>query len=110
MNSLARAEAAQRRHTILKLQKDFERVKPIVLNMFNDVAKLNVFQPGSNSGGSRSKRSQQDRTDEPKLMQAVVVGQDVDELIMAEREQDILRLNRDISLVNEMFKYGDLIL
>ncbi len=107
LDSLPRAESAQRRFAIIKLQKDFDRVRPIVQTMIRESSSLKV---GNNkntpdSGNSRNQKAGKDteRGNEPKLLHAVL-GQDVDDLIMEEREQDIMRLNRDVALVNEMFK------
>lgn len=105
LDHLPRAESAQRRFAIIKLQKDFERIRAVVQTMIRESGQLKV---GNNpSGGeSRSKNSrdtsQADRNDAPRLQ--ALVARDVDDLIMEEREQDILRLNRDVALVNEMYK------
>lgn len=82
--------------------------------MIREAGQLQVgkHETGSGTGASRNQRSgasdTHTSTQVPKgpQLQQMMVGRDVDDLIMEEREQDILRLNRDVALVNEMFKYG----
>ena len=38
------------------------------------------------------------------VFQQAIVGKDVDEAIMEERERDIRKMNQDLLLVNEMFR------
>jgi hypothetical protein len=109
---------------LIKLQKDFDRVRPFVQTMIRDCAGIKAvnysgFGPNSASapaggrsadgGGSRNdagsgsnSNAGSSKSREPILIQATV--QDVDELILEERERDIMKINRDIVLVNEMFK------
>lgn len=113
LENLPRAESAQRRFAIIKLQKDFDRVRPIVQTMVRESGQLQVGKhdasvSGNAAAGNRNKSaggtaSGQQANREPQLTQ-MMVGRDVDDLIMEEREQDIMRLNRDVALVNEMFK------
>jgi hypothetical protein len=60
---------------------------------------------GGGGGGRGNDPAGKSSNGGPQLQQQALVGRDVDDLIMEEREQDILRLNRDVALVNEMFKY-----
>jgi hypothetical protein len=109
---------------LIKLQKDFDRVRPFVQTMIRDCAAIKAVNysgsgPSSASGGAgrsadgggsrydgggsgASASSGNMKSREPILIQATV--QDVDELILEERERDIMKINRDIVLVNEMFK------
>ena len=109
LEGLPRAESAQRRFAIIKLQKDFDRVRPIMQTMVREAGQLQVgkHDSGGNAGASRAKNSGGNVNSQPTKgpqLQQMMVGRDVDDLIMEEREQDIMRLNRDVALVNEMFK------
>lgn len=50
-----------------------------------------------------SKKEQAQQLQQMKL-QPIMSGQDVDAAILEERERDIKKMNRDLVLVNEMFK------
>lgn len=108
LDNLPRAESAQRRFAIIKLQKDFDRVRPIVQTMVREAGQLQVGKHeaggSAKAGSSRNKDSNNDVNPTGPQLQQMMVGRDVDDLIMEEREQDIMRLNRDVALVNEMFK------
>ena len=113
MENLPRAESAQKRFSIIKLQKDFDRVRPIVLSMVREAGQLQVGKHDTKGiNGSKGNDSRENNNSSGKssakggpILQQALVGRDVDDLIMEEREQDIMRLNRDVVLVNEMFKY-----
>ena len=53
---------------------------------------------GGNTGGNGQILQQQ------QVLQPVMVEQDIEEMIIEERNKDIQRLNHDLVLVNEMFK------
>jgi len=116
-----------------KLLKDFERVRVLVAQPLNEVGMIKVSADSntssssssgsgtssSNSGGAgsvfrmASGRGPQDfnlAADSaspspamPKLVQTLQ-GQDVDDLILEERERDIKKMNQDLLLVHEMFQ------
>ena len=79
--------------------------------MIRESSQLQIGKPNSSGGNNKARGSRanedngsgSNKRNGPQLQQALV-GREVDDLIMEEREQDILRLNRDVALVNEMFK------
>jgi len=54
--------------------------------------------------GKVSLASSSEGQQHPRLIQAMQ-GREVDEAIMAERERDILKINQDLVLVKEMFRF-----
>jgi syntaxin 7 len=116
-----RATIAQKRIALAKLLKDFDRVRASLAATTAECATIvvNVTESGSTKGGgpvgngSNSNKNPFDEPDDsgaqsssvrqPKLIQTLQ-GKDVDEAIMREREKELQKINRDIRLVNEMFK------
>ena len=129
-----RASIAQKRIALAKLMKDFDRVRASLAAVIAEYATITVNVPeissrkqggvpcsgsllGSSNGSNHGilKTSNNNTTDEdtqnngnnnirqPKLIQTLQ-GKDVDEAIMKERERELQKINRDIRLVNEMFK------
>jgi hypothetical protein len=145
LESLPRAEVAQRRVALAKLTKDFERIRLGLNQLSQDVNRLRVddaaaaaaesgggmgkapaysgagggnrtgngdtvFRMDGNdgsfsSGNNRSsKGGGRDANGNQVQFQQVMVGQQIDELLAEEREQEILKMNQDLKMVNEMFK------
>ena len=106
LDSLPRAESAQRRFAIIKLQKDFDRIRPIVQTVVREAAQLRVGKnTTADAKGTKNREEVDKKSSGHQFVQVqALVERDVDDLILEEREQDILRLNRDVALVNEMFK------
>jgi len=127
------SETVQKRIALGKLQKDFERVKVGLHAITTESAlikvttEVGVSGSGSSSGSSSSSGNggtgvfhtggRFSRTEDvaqynnsntqgregPILIQHMV-GAEVDAAIMEERERDIRKINKDLALVNEMFK------
>ena len=135
LESIPRTEAASKRTTLAKLQKDFERIKVNVQAISSESALIKVTREaggeserfnrtgnGSSgksnnfdandqymSGGNQSIRDLPapplHQTQQQMTLKPVLSGREVDDAIMEERERDILKMNQDLALVNEMFKY-----
>jgi hypothetical protein len=114
-----RAEIAQKRIALGKLSKDFERVKTIVVTMVGEANSIKVVKDGngkqassssvfrmesSNSEGGSGGAGPQKLSQGKMTFTQQMAGQDVDDMIMEERERDIKKMNQDLLLVNEMFK------
>jgi len=121
------SETVQKRIALGKLQKDFERVKvglhaitteSALIKVTTDVGGSGSGSSSSGSGGtgvftggrfSRTEdvaqynNSNTQGREGPILIQHMV-GAEVDAAIMEERERDIRKINKDLALVNEMFK------
>lgn len=101
VNGLPREEGASHKVTIVKLQKDHDRVKTLLQTLVRDASNLRVEkvagQQQNNSNGNPF-------DDDPLQQQLRLEVQDVDEALIQEREQDIQKINEDLVLVNEMFK------
>lgn len=59
---------------------------------------------GGGGGDSNELEPSDSRSFQPKLVQTLQ-GQDVEDAIIEERERDIKKINEDLVLVNEMFRY-----
>ena len=131
--NLPKNEVAARRIAVGKLLKDFERVKALVHVQVSEASLIKVAAnaDGANNGagfggggggaagsvfrvaGGRGGPQDFNLTSDPasptegklvpKLIQTLQ-GQDVDELILEERERDIKKMNQDLQLVHEMFQ------
>ena len=117
VNALPREEAVGRRVSVVKLQKDYERVKTQYQTILSNYSTLRVDRSagagGRDSDGPLSAAFDTDlsTTDSQRggqrQQQAMLLhGQDVDDAIIEEREQDIRKINQDLVLVNEMFRWG----
>jgi len=122
LDAMSRTEAAAPRAALGKLQKDLERLRGTMQSVANDVALLRVSaeaetDPAASAwrilspGGSSDGQQQQQYQQQPQLQQQqqlvlkpLMHEQDVDQMIIEERERDIKKLNNDLALVNEMFK------
>ena len=116
LDQLPRTAVAQKRIAIGKLMKDFDRVKVTLNAIVGESATIKITATtaaSSSSGGSNGQDGKNPfATDEiessfsskqPRLIQTLQ-GKEVDEAIMRERERDLKKINRDLLLVNEMFK------
>jgi len=126
---MPRTEIATSRAAISKIQKDFERIKSIMLNTSNEVSLLRasnetdssrqgnnirnnnsdskfnglvVSEPLSSNANQYNPPQQQQQL----TMKPLMEEHDVDQMIIEERERDIRKVNHDLALVNEMFKYS----
>lgn len=128
---MPRQDAALQRATVSKLFKDYERLKASLEGIVSE-AQLIKVQPGSeaavesfnrtgnnNNNNQRSAYSQhahESRQEDSRMnnqqkqqMQTLdtkplIQIQDIDEVIIAERERDIQKINEDIAMVNDMFE------
>jgi len=125
------ATVAQKRIALGKLSKDFDRVKLGVQAIIGEASLIKVAAieggggggdgfnrrgggPGSGvagGGGERDFGADDDSgaaavaaSKHEHIFQQAIVGRDVDDLIMEERERDIRKMNQDLLMVNEMFK------
>lgn len=115
-----RAVIAQKRISLAKLLKDFDRVRASLAATTAECATIavNVSESSSSNSGSvgtigsgknpfdevsGGDTQQSCSVRQPKLIQTLQ-GKDVDEAIMRERERELQKINRDMRLVNEMFK------
>ena len=100
-------EVVQKRTLLIKLSKDFDRVKASLTVV---IAESSTVRVGSNrddagsSGGSKngSGGSGQQQQQQMLLQSQLVQGQDVDQMILEERHRDIVKMNQDLLLVKEM--------
>jgi hypothetical protein len=125
LENMPRTEAAQKRVTLSKLQKDYDKLKLSVqaLSSESSVIKVNdtdgfgtkssnKAQSGdeysSNSSSSNSSSggggggNRGTALAEPQLIE--IQSQDIDEMILEERNREIKKINQDILMVNEIFK------
>lgn len=109
-NSAATAELATRRLALSKIGTDINRLTTLLQQSGNDLSliKLSGFGNSPNINAStlnnQNDNSQQPQPAQQQLQFQALKGQDVDEMILEERDRDIKRINGDIVLVNEMFK------
>jgi t-SNARE complex subunit (syntaxin) len=116
LDQLPRTSVAQKRIALGKLMKDFDRVKLTLNAIVGESATIKVAAPTSSSSSSSSSSSKgsgknpfddEEGTNfnsrQPRLIQTLQ-GKEVDEAIVRERERDLRKINRDLQLVNEMFK------
>jgi phosphoenolpyruvate-protein kinase (PTS system EI component) len=113
VNELPREEAAARRVSAVKMQRDYDRVFNQYQAIIKDHSSIRVDRSiptkshndtfsnaydNSNAGQNNYQQQQQQQT----VMHELV---DVDDAIIEEREQDIRKINQDLHIVNEMFRY-----
>jgi hypothetical protein len=125
LDNLPRQDAAMQRATISKLFKDYERLKVSLEGIVSE-SQLIKFQPGLSGGGATStpqrvdhysrdqqRDEQQQQQQFQKQLQLkqeqiqlkpTILMQDIDEIIIAERERDIQKINEDLFMVNDMFE------
>ncbi len=129
---MPRQDAALQRATVSKLFKDYERLKASLDGIVSE-AQLIKVQPSTESpveafnrtgsltssnthsklehgyGNHESRqvdaRVENHQLQEQKLdVKPLIQIQDIDEIIIAERERDIQKINQDIAMVNDMFE------
>ena len=100
-DALSKTDGTQARVALLKLQKDFERVKGGVQGVMQDAASIEISK--EEVQGKVSVSSGEVGQGGLRVVQAMQ-GREVDEAIMAERERDIKKINQDMVLVKEMFR------
>ena len=118
LDAMSRTEAAAPRAALSKLQKDLERLRGTMQSVASDVSLLRVSaeaetDPAASAwrilspGGSSDEQQQQYQQQQPQqlALKPLMHEQDVDQMIIEERERDIKKLNHDLALVNEMFKW-----
>lgn len=101
------AELATRRLALSKIGNDINRVTAMLQQCDNDVSMLTVTSyssSGGSSSGSGARSGGQQQQQQQQLQFQALQGQDVDDMILEERERDINQINKDVQLVNEMFK------
>lgn len=101
-DALSKNDGTQARVALLKLQKDFERVKQGIQGVVKDASAVELSREEAVMGGVSIGTGEYTESG-PRLVQAMQ-GREVDEAIMAERERDIKRINEDLVLVKEMFR------
>ena len=117
LDALPRTEAAAPRAALGKLQKDLERLRVTMQAVASDSAQLRVSAEAetdpaasawrilSSPDGQQQQQQQQLQPLQQQLvLKPLMHEQDVDQMIIEERERDIKKLNHDLTLVNEMFK------
>jgi len=105
--------------SVVKLQKDHERVKVLYQNILKNYSVIRVDRNSSPAPGSRDGKSSEtfsaayDNSDsaspssqrkQQQQQQLMLQGEDVDMAIIEERERDIKKINHDLVMVNEMFR------
>ncbi|CAE7592611.1 SYP22 [Symbiodinium microadriaticum] len=114
VNALPRDQAVGRRVSVVKLQKDYERVKLQYQTILSNYASMRVDRTSAAAARSSdgtlsttydSGSAGADQQFSGQKQQALMMqGQDVDDAIIEEREKDIKKINHDLVLVNEMFR------
>ncbi|KAI2491187.1 hypothetical protein MHU86_23382 [Fragilaria crotonensis] len=107
LNQTPRTEAAKRRATLIKLNRDFRRVEAVFKNLMLDTRRQNVplkdrqqnhYQPDSGAGADISEEEQ-------RMQLELQLQQDLlNEELMRERENEIRNINRGMHQVNEIYK------
>lgn len=108
--ALAKGEGQQARVALVKLQKDYERVRDGIQGVIRDAyaveiseEELHIQGAASVAGNGGVGSGNQTVFQQPRLIQAMQ-GREVDEALMQERERDIKQINQDLVLVKEMFQ------
>ena len=121
-------EIGQKRNTLSKLKKDYERLKPNIAVIVTDSRSLQAtvikstlsnptngtssssnninIQPMTSSSSSTSSFREQPNSQQQQqtvqVLQPSLKGREVDEAILEERQKDIMKMNQDLLLVKEM--------
>eukprot|EP01036_Dinobryon_divergens_P032838 gene32838-42516_t len=115
LDALPRTEAAAPRAALGKLQKDLDRLRVTMQAVASDAAQLRVSAEAETDPAASAWRilsspdgqqQQQQQQQQQPLQQQLVLKplmheQDVDQMIIEERERDIKKLNHDLSLIVE---------
>lgn len=99
-------EVVQKRTLLIKLSKDFDRVKASLSVIVAEASGIKVGVKRTefaSSGGGKDGSGASGGQQQQMLMQTQLVqGQDVDQMILEERHRDIVKMNQDLLLVKEM--------
>lgn len=117
VNNLPREEGTSRRVGVVKLQRDYERVSTQFQSIQKDHTSLRVDRTaqGNNSPDNFSNAYDNSQNDPSQFQQQQKQQQqqqfmheliDVDDAIIEERERDIKKINQELLLVNEMFRFN----
>lgn len=102
VNALPREKSASQKVTIVKLQKDLDRMKTLHQTLARDHSNLRVDRvAGNNNQNNQNPFNNNNSQQQEQLM---MQPQDVDDALIEERDKDIQKINDDLVLVNEMFK------
>eukprot|EP01041_Mallomonas_annulata_P003844 gene3844-7664_t len=98
-------ETAQSRQALNKLFREYEILSNKIKNQYEESAQIRIFHDDILEGSniSNNNKSSTNKMEAPRLIQAYH-DNDVDQAILEEREREIKKINRDLILVNEMFK------
>lgn len=100
VTKLPREQSASQKVTIVKLQKDFDRVKNLLQTLVRDNSNLRVEKVAGKQDDAGNPFGSGDQVQHQILMEP----HNVDDALIEEREKDIQRINSDLVLVNEMFQ------
>ena len=99
-------EVVQKRTLLIKLSKDFDRVKASLTVVIAESSTVRVGSgrdDAGSSGGAGGGASGGVQQQQQMLLQSQLVqSQDVDQMILEERHRDIVKMNQDLLLVKEM--------
>ena len=103
---------AQKRIALGKLSKDFDRLKGALSSIAMECNALRVTQTNEKDFFRTSAEDESNERQNIQQLQHMqtLQGKDVDEAIQRERERDLRKINQDLAMVNEMFRYGAVIL
>jgi hypothetical protein len=116
VNALPRDQAVARRVSVVKLQKDYEKIKVQYQTILSNYSTIRVDRSAGTSGNADGSFSNaydnsaggfsapQGRQQQQQHQMIQLQGQDVEDMIIEEREKDIQKINHDLVLVNEMFR------
>lgn len=96
-------ELVQKRTLLIKLSKDFDRVKASLTVIISESSTVRVgTRDDVGSSGSTGTGAGAGGQQQMLLQSQLVQGQDVDQMILEERHRDIVKMNQDLLLVKEM--------
>jgi hypothetical protein len=108
VNDLPRDEAAARRVSAVKIQRDYERLFAQFQTITKDHTSIRVERsiPANSNSDTFSNAYDNSASGPVAFQQQQMMHElvDVDEAIIEEREKDIRKINEDLHLVNEMFR------
>ena len=122
MDSSTASDAGLQRAGLSKLYKDYERLKVTMESLSSESQLVKVHVGGNNSenteafartgnyvpneadSSAKSNNNTGNLQKQAIVMKPLIQIQDIDELIIEEREREIKKINEDLFLVNDMFK------
>lgn len=123
IDAMPRNEGAMQRATVSKLFKDYERLKVSLegiqsesqliktqaggagVETFNRTTHSSSSTTTSSSSSTFQHYEHREQSQTQKLdIKPLVQLQDIDEIILEERERDIKKINEDLAMVNDMFE------